>query len=153
MTELRERYQVPVGLSDHSGRIYPSLAAITLGANLLEVHVTLSREMFGPDVPASLTPKELRQTIEGARFIEDMLSAPVDKTRLATEKAGLRSQFFHSVVANEDLRKGIMLERRHLATKKPGTGIPAERVNEIVGRKLSRDVKKDQLLAEEDLVQ
>ena len=79
MTELAERYEVPVGLSDHSGTIYPSLAAVTLGASMIEVHVTLSREMFGPDVPASVTTAELKQLVEGVHFIESMLANPVDK--------------------------------------------------------------------------
>lgn len=61
MEEMRARYNVPVGLSDHSGKIFAGLAAAALGANMIEVHVTLSREMFGPDVPASLTPTELGQ--------------------------------------------------------------------------------------------
>ena len=67
---FRDRYECAVGLSDHSGTIYPGLAAATLGIQVLEVHVTLSREMFGPDVPASITTTELRQLVEGIRFIE-----------------------------------------------------------------------------------
>jgi len=62
---FRERYKCAVGLSDHSGSIYPGLAAATLGIEVLEVHVTLSREMFGPDVSASVTTEELRQLVEG----------------------------------------------------------------------------------------
>ena len=62
-----------MGLSDHSGKIYSGLAAATLGANLIEVHVTMSREMFGPDVPVSFTTDELRQLVEGVRFIEKAL--------------------------------------------------------------------------------
>ena len=60
---FRDRYGCPVGLSDHSGTIYPGLAAAALGAEVIEVHVTLSREMFGPDVPVSLTPAELKQLV------------------------------------------------------------------------------------------
>ncbi|MDQ7011967.1 MAG: N-acetylneuraminate synthase family protein, partial [Mariprofundaceae bacterium] len=79
LSVFRQRYGVPVGLSDHSACIYAGLAAATLGANLLEVHVTLSREAFGPDVVASLTTAELRQLVEGVRFIEQTLKHPVDK--------------------------------------------------------------------------
>src|SRR4030095_5723839 len=71
---FRERYGCGAGLSDHSGTIFPGLAAATMGINFLEVHFTLSREMFGPDVPSSLTPPELRQLVEGIRFIEEMLA-------------------------------------------------------------------------------
>ena len=152
MEEMRTRYSVPVGISDHSGKIYAGLAAASLGANMIEVHVTLSREMFGLDVPASLTPSELRQLVEGVRFIETVLKSPVDKDQTAIEKAELRKLFFHSVVAKKDLPAGTVLMGEHLATKKPGTGIGADRLDELVGRKLARDVRRNQLLAEEDFV-
>ena len=149
---MRTRYSVPVGISDHSGKIYAGLAAASLGTNMIEVHVTLSREMFGLDVPASLTPSELRQLVEGVRFIETVLRSPVDKDQTAVEKAELRKLFFHSVVAKKDLPAGTVLMGEHLATKKPGTGIGADRLDELVGRKLARDVRRNQLLAEEDFV-
>ena len=76
---FRERYGCPVGLSDHSGMIYAGLAAASLGVAVVEVHVILSREMFGPDVVASITTGELKQLVEGARFIEQMRANPVDK--------------------------------------------------------------------------
>jgi N,N'-diacetyllegionaminate synthase len=151
MSELRERYEVPVGLSDHSGKVFAGLAAATLGANLLEVHVTLSRETYGTSVDASLTTVELRELIEGVRFIEAALASPVDKDNMAKEKENLRPVFFRSVVAKQDLAAGTVLGKDHLTTKKPGIGIPADRLDEMVGRKLARALKKDQLLAEEDL--
>ncbi|MEX2160717.1 MAG: N-acetylneuraminate synthase family protein [Anaerolineales bacterium] len=151
MEEMRARYAVPVGLSDHSGKIYAGLAAASLGANLIEVHVTLSREMFGPDVPASLMPTELGQLVEGVRFIEAALAAPVNKDKAAGRSAESRRLFFHSIVAKQDLPAGTVLAREHLTTKKPGTGMAPERMAELVGRTLARDVKRDQLLAEKDL--
>ena len=80
-----ERYGCDVGLSDHSGTIYPGLAAATLGAKVLEVHVTFSRQMFGPDVAASLTTTELRQLVDGVRFIENMVTHPLKKDDLLPE--------------------------------------------------------------------
>ncbi len=151
ISEMRERYQVPVGLSDHSGKVYAGLAAVTLGANLVEVHVTMSREMFGPDVPASLTPAQLGELAEGGRFIEKALGSPVNKDLAVESRKELRALFFHSVVANQDLLAGTVLEAKHLTTKKPGTGIPAEKLSELLGRKLSKSIKRDQLLKEEDL--
>jgi N,N'-diacetyllegionaminate synthase len=151
MSELRERYEVPVGLSDHSGKVFAGLAATTLGANLLEVHITLSRETYGTSVDASLTTAELRELVEGVRFIEAALASPVDKDSMAKEKENLRPIFFRSVVAKQDLAAGTVIGKDHLTTKKPGTGIPADRLDEMVGRKLVRALKKDQLLAEEDL--
>ncbi len=150
--ELRRRYSCPVGLSDHSGSIFPGLAAATLGADMLEVHVTLSREMFGPDVPASVTTAELRQLVEGVRFIENMMSNPVDKDIIAQEMEPLRQLFFKSIVASQDLLEGTVLGPEHLTTKKPGTGIPAERMESMFGRRLRRAVGRDELLREEDLL-
>jgi len=149
---LRERYGCRVGLSDHSGTIYAGLAAATLGINVLEVHVAFSREAFGPDVPASVTLSELRQLVEGIRFIETMVSHPVDKDAMADEMMPLRNLFTKSVVARVDLPAGTVLRAEHLTVKKPGTGIPAARLPELVGRKLRHAVAADQLFQEADIV-
>lgn len=141
-----QRYDCVVGLSDHSATIYPSLAATTLGARVLEVHITLSREMFGPDVVASLTSAELRQMVEGVRFIETMQAHPVDKDAMADDLQPLRDLFTKSLVASMDLPAGTRLEASHLACKKPGTGIAAERLPEAIGATLMRDVVADQQL-------
>jgi N,N'-diacetyllegionaminate synthase len=148
---FRDRYGCPIGLSDHSGTVYPGLAAATLGAEVLEVHVTLSREMFGPDVTASVTTGELRQLVEGVRFIEAMRAHPVEKDGLASILAPVRNTFTKSVVARVDLPVGTVLEAGHLTAKKPGTGIPAARLQEVVGAQLRRSVRADQLLTEADI--
>jgi N,N'-diacetyllegionaminate synthase len=148
---FRERYNCPVGLSDHSGTIYPGLAAAALGIEVLEVHVTLSRDMFGPDVPVSITTAELHQLVEGIRFIERMRNNPVDKDMLAREMAPMRSLFTKSVVARLHLSAGTVLREEHLMVKKPGTGIPADRLHELLGRRLRRDVQANEILHEDDL--
>ncbi|MGE0592538.1 MAG: N-acetylneuraminate synthase family protein [Vicinamibacterales bacterium] len=151
LDDYRRRYGCWVGLSDHSATIYPGLAGAALGMDLLEVHVTLSREMFGPDVRASVTTTELRQLVDGVRFIETMRANPVDKDASAAETAPLRALFTRSVVARADLPAGTRLEAAHLTLKKPGTGIPASRFDAVVGRRLRRDVRADTLLADDDL--
>ncbi len=151
LAELRERYHCPVGLSDHSGTIYASLAAAALGANLLEVHVVLSRECFGPDVKASVTTGELAQLVEGVRFIDAAMSHPLEKEQVAAEMASLKTLFGKSVVAARDLPADHRIEADDLALKKPGTGIPAARLSEVIGRRLRRSVAADTLLAEEYL--
>lgn len=150
---FRERYECAVGLSDHSGTIYPGLAAATMGIEVLEVHVAFSREMFGPDVPASVTTVELRQLVDGIRFIEKMRANPVDKDAIASEMAPLRGLFTKSVVARVDLPAGTLLRAEHLAVKKPGTGIPAARLQEVIGCRLRHDVRADDVLTEEILEQ
>jgi N-acetylneuraminate synthase len=143
---FRQRYSCGVGLSDHSGTIYSGLAAATLGIEVLEVHVTLSREMFGPDVPASVTTAELKQLVEGIRFIEKMQANPVDKDVSAQALAPMRDLFTKSVVARIDLSAGTVLKEEHLTVKKPGTGIPAARLQEVIGRQLKQAVQADELL-------
>lgn len=149
--EIRQRYDCPVGLSDHSGKIYASLAAAALGVDMLEVHVTLSRAMFGPDVPASLTPTELADLVAGVREIETMIANPVDKDQVAEEMTPLREMFFKSIVAAQDLPAGTEITRAHLAVKKPGTGIPASSMESVLGCTLKRDVHRDELIRKEDL--
>jgi N,N'-diacetyllegionaminate synthase len=151
LSVFRERYHCGVGLSDHSGVIYAGLAAATLGIDVLEVHVTLSREMFGPDVSSSLTTTEFKQLIDGVRFIEKMKAHPVNKDAQAEAMSGMRKLFTKSVVARFDLPLGTLLGEQHLAIKKPGTGIPASRWREVVGRRLLRNIPADTLLKEDDL--
>jgi N,N'-diacetyllegionaminate synthase len=148
---FRERYGCAVGLSDHSGTIFAGLAAATLGIDVLEVHVTFSREMFGPDVPASVTAAELGELIQGIRFIEKMNANPVDKDAAAVETAPMRQLFTKSIVACVDLSAGTVIKTDHVTVKKPGTGIPAEQIDRVVGRRLRRDIKADQLIGRDDL--
>ena len=147
----RERYGCWVGLSDHSATIYPGLAGAALGMDMLEVHVALSREMFGPDVIASVTTQELRQLVDGVRFIERMRANPIDKNASAQETAPLRKLFTRSLVASADLPAGTVIAREHVAIKKPGTGLPPDRLDDIIGRRLARPVTADQVLAADDI--
>ncbi len=148
---FRERYGCAVGLSDHSAEIYAGLAAAALGVDVIEVHLTLSRAMFGPDVPASLTPEELRQLVAGVRSIERMRRHPVDKSTVSDTIVPLRSIFRKSLVVRRDLPVGTVLEREHLAAKKPGSGIPPGRLESVLGRRLRRPLQLDVLLSFDDL--
>jgi N,N'-diacetyllegionaminate synthase len=151
LSVYRERYGCLVGLSDHSATVYPGLAAAALGVDVLELHVTLSREMFGPDVPASVTTAELRQLVEGVRFIERMQASPVNKDAMAVDTAPLRRIFTRSLVAARPLAAGSVIRREDVLLKKPGTGLPPDRLDDIVGRRLRRSVDADALLAVEDI--
>ncbi len=151
LAQLRDRYGCLVGLSDHSGTIYSGLAAAAVGIEVLEVHVTLSREMFGPDVQASITTAELRQLVDGVRVIEAIRSHPVDKDQMAKELKPLRDIFMKSIVAKTELPAGTILQEEHLILKKPGTGIPASRLGEVVGKRLVRCLRSDERVLEADL--
>jgi N-acetylneuraminate synthase len=148
---LRERHGVAAGLSDHSATIFPSIAAVTLGAQIVEVHVALSREMFGPDVVASVTTAELRELVRGVRFVEAMRAHPVDKSAVAADVAPLRAIFGRSIVAAADLPAGTRLAREHLAFKKPGSGWSPRELDRVIGRRLRRALSRDALLGADDL--
>lgn len=151
LSEITARYSCAAGLSDHSGTIFPSLAAVALGARVVEVHVTLSREMFGPDVPASVTTAELRSLVEGVRMIGRALEHPVDKDTAAAGLEDMRRLFTRSLVTARALGAGEALADEDLVARKPGSGIPAGERSRVVGRRLRAPVPADHMLAEEDL--
>lgn len=150
LEELAVRYDCAVGLSDHSATIYPGLAAVTLGAKIIEVHVTFSRAMFGPDVPASLTFKELGHLVDGTRFIETAVANPVDRT-MSDDKDQLRRLFTRSVALRVDLPAGATLRADDLCLKKPGSGLAPSELQSLVGRRLRVAVPADRLLRTDDL--
>ena len=123
MDVYRERYGVKAGLSDHTGSVYTGLAAAAMGADAIEVHVTFSREMFGPDVPVSLTMEELKMLYDGANYIRTVQENPVDKNAMAEELTDMRKLFNKSIVARDDIAKGTVISEEMLAFKKPGTGL------------------------------
>ena len=149
--EIRDRYRCVAGLSDHSGTIFPSLAAAALGAKMFEVHVVFSKDCFGPDTPASITIEELKSLVDGVRFIESSLQAPVSKDEMAEELAELRRIFGRSLVAATDLKEGHTITADDLVLKKPGGGLPPEMFDVVVGRTLNRPISKDVPLTEEML--
>lgn len=151
INEYRMRYGCPVGLSDHSGCVHPALAALAQGADIIEVHLTLSRHMFGPDVPVSLTVDEL-QAVAAARDAFHMMAAhPVDKDSAADELSEMRSMFGRSLAPRNDLPAGTVIDAGMLTAKKPATGIPADALGTIVGRQLVQAVAADRLLKWEDI--
>jgi len=148
MQEMAERYQVPVGLSDHSLTNYAVFAAVTLGAAVIEKHFTFSRKMYGSDARHSLEPDEMTDLVQGVRAIETMLAHPVEKRSDRYQE--MKDIFEKSLVAQVDIPAGTTLTRDLVAIKKPGTGISAARLYTFLGKTLKHDVKTDQLLSERD---
>lgn len=151
LAELQARFGCPVGLSDHSGRVFAGLAAVTLGASMIELHVTFSRQMFGPDVLSSVTFPELAQLTEGVRAIHTMLSTPVEKDVTALEMDPMRRTFQKVLVTARPLASGSRLAVEDFVAKKAGRGISPELVQRIAGRVLVRDVAADHPISEADL--
>jgi N,N'-diacetyllegionaminate synthase len=147
--EMRERYGLPVGLSDHTITPYATLAAVTLGATVVERHFTFSRLMYGSDARHSLEPGELADMVKGVRAIEVMRESRVDKSTAARFN-GMKEIFQKSLVAGKDLSAGTTLTRESFGIKKPGTGIPAARLGEFIGRRLKKSVSADHLFTEDE---
>lgn len=151
IAEMRRRYDSFVGLSDHSGTIFPAIAGATLGMEAFEVHVTFDRASFGPDVPASLTLEELAQVVSGVRFVETMLANPVDKDATSSSYDGLRNMFSQGLVAAHDLPAGSLIGPSSLSTRKPLRGIPASQYDAVLGRRLRVTVPEGTPLEEAHL--
>jgi N-acetylneuraminate synthase len=149
MVELGRRFDVPVGLSDHTPDIYTSIAAIALGAVCVEKHFTLSKRLYGPDHHASLEPDELRQLVDGVRQVSAALGS-ADKVRDPSLDP-VRATFEKSIVAAAPISAGTVLEAAMLTTKRPGDGLSAARFDEIVGRRATRDLSANEQLRVSDV--
>jgi N,N'-diacetyllegionaminate synthase len=150
--ELKNRYKVPVGFSDHSSSVEACIAATTLGAEILEFHVVFNKEMFGPDVKASLTMEETTTLVKAVKNIEAALQKPVDKS-VNSKFDSLKSIFEKSLAVNKNLKKGHILTFSDLETKKPkGFGILANDYERIIGHKINRDLNQWDFLTDKDLI-
>ena len=150
MLEMRERYKLPVGLSDHTLTNYAAFAAVVLGASVIEKHFTFSRHMYGSDARHSLEPTELAGLVQGIRAIETMLESNVNKDDVA-RFATMKATFEKSVVSLVDIPAGTLITEAMIGIKKPGTGIPAKRFGEVLGKRARRRIPKDTLIREKDL--
>jgi len=153
LRELTDRYSCPVGLSDHSGKIFAPLAAISRGAHFVEVHVTFHEDMFGPDTVASLTIAELEQLVAGARFIAKALSSPVKKDEIEQDFDSMRGMFQQGLVAANDIAEGEELTRENLTFRKPCKGIPAKEFFEVIGSRASCPIRKGEFIHQNQVIQ
>lgn len=149
--ELKERYQVPVGFSDHSAKIETCIAAAALGAEIFEFHAVFNREQFGPDTTSSLTIDEIKLVTKSIKNIENALQHPVSKNDNNSFK-NLKTIFEKTLAVNKNLDKGHILKFSDLEAKKPAKkGIAAKFFNDIIGKSVNRDMKQWEFLTEEDI--
>lgn len=149
--ELKERYGVPVGFSDHSGDIYACLAATSLGADLLEFHAVFDKRMFGPDAKSSLTIDEVKRLVDGVRQIRTALDTPIDKSD-NSRFTELKNIFEKSLAVNKSLKSGHVLSIDDLEAKKPkGLGIDAKEFRSVIGKELVNDLSQSSFLTEKDI--
>ena len=142
INELKERYKVPVGYSDHSARIETCIAATALGAEILEFHATFSRKSFGPDATSSLEIEEVKELVKAVGNISKAIHNPVNK-KDNSSFTDLKEIFEKSLAVNKDLKAGYVLTFADLEAKKPKSkGIHAVDFQKVIGRELKSDINK-----------
>ncbi|MGA1038299.1 MAG: N-acetylneuraminate synthase family protein [Ilumatobacteraceae bacterium] len=150
LAEFKQRFNCRVGLSDHSGTTYAGLAAVALGAQMLEVHVTMSRAAFGPDVSSSLTFDELSDLCDGVDFIHRSLRQPADKSSVSDDLATMRGLFTRSIVTTRAVIAGAVLSAEDLTLKKPGSGMAPDMLPAVIGQTVRRDLPANHILEVDD---
>ncbi len=141
---LKEAFKLPVGFSDHSLGIYASIAAVALGAVVIEKHFTLDKNLPGPDHKASLNPEELKEMIEEIRIIEKALGDGIK--RAAPEETEIRRVVRRSIVAKVDIPKGATITKDMITFKRPETGLSPKYYKEIIGKKARKKINKDEVI-------
>lgn len=144
MNTLGERFNVEVGYSDHTRGIEISIAAVAMGATVIEKHFTLDKNMDGPDHRASIEPEEFKAMVDAIRNVERALGTS-EKIVSESEKSNI-SVARKSIVAATNIKKGDIFSENNLTTKRPGNGISPMRWNEIIGRIADREYKIDEMI-------
>lgn len=142
MLTIKEAFKVPVGYSDHTLGINIPLAAVTMGAEVIEKHITLDKNMDGPDHRASLEPHELKEMVVAIREIEKALGDGIKKTMKSEEDNKLLGR--KSIVAITPIKKGEILSEVNLGVKRPGNGISPMEWDRVIGSKAIRDFQIDE---------
>lgn len=144
METIKEAFKVKVGYSDHTLGIEVPIAAVALGATVIEKHFTLDKTMEGPDHKASLEPEELKEMVRCIRNIEKALGDGIKKLT-ESEKKNINIAR-KSIVAGRNIKEGEIFTEKNLEIKRPGDGISPMRWDEIIGQKAKRDFKEDELI-------
>ena len=148
ITEMEKQFpDVVIGHSDHTPDIYTCFGAVTLGAKIIEKHVILDKRTPGPDQAVSIDFQELHQLVDGIRKIESALG---NKKKVHPGEKSVRSWASRSIVTKCPIKKGQRIEEDMIWTKRPGIGIPAHRMQEVIGRYAAQDIEANVLLKEED---
>jgi N-acetylneuraminate synthase/N,N'-diacetyllegionaminate synthase len=146
---LRSAFKYPVGFSDHTEGIVTSLAAVALGACVIEKHFTLDKSLPGPDHSASLDPAELKDLVKSIRLIESAMGT--GERKLSAAEAEIKRAARRSIIAARDIPKGAVLSEEMLILKRPGTGLHPDFLPFVINAKAKSAIKKDQLIRLSDL--
>lgn len=149
MVTLRDAFHLPVGYSDHTLGFEAAVAAVSLGAVCIEKHITLDKNLPGPDHRASMPPEEFKEYVNHIRNAEKLLGDGRKKPTLKEKE--IMQQVRRSILAAEDLKAGTILKKEMFCYKRPGGGILPEYADILVGRVLKRDVEKEEAITWEDV--
>ena len=141
---LQYELDSPIGFSDHSQGIELPIAAVALGACVVEKHFTIDKTLEGPDHKASLNPKEFKAMVDAIRNVEVAMGDGIRK--FSENELEIKKVARKSIIINEDISKGTIIEREMLTIKRPGTGIAPKEINNVVGKKINRDLSSGTLL-------
>lgn len=142
---------VKIGFSDHSGQIAASIAAVALGCEAVEVHITFNKKMYGYDTDASITVDELPILITSLKNVKITLDNPLNKSKIDQNQEKMRKIFTKVFVANADMKENHIIKKSDLNFKKAGEGINYENIKLLIGKRLNRNIKKNEPIKLEDL--
>ena len=152
MLDFSKKFDFPIGLSDHSGEIFPGIAAVSMGASIVEAHITFDKRMFGPDSVASLSIDNFQEMVRGIRFIEEARGLQQNIKSNANNK-DLKRIFGRSITVNKNLDKGSKITFEDLEGAKPsGMGIDVNEFRNILGKSLSKSKLKGNFLNKTDFL-
>jgi len=145
---LKNTFNVPVGFSDHTTGVEISLAAVALGASVIEKHFTLDKNMPGPDQKLSLNPSEFLELSKKTRLIEKAMGIP--RSTIIKSEINSRDNMRKSIGIKFDIMPGTILKRSMISLFRPGTGIPPNMINNIIGKTVKKSIKSGTLLSWDD---
>ena len=149
ITLLRNRYDLNVGYSDHAEGFLPAVAAVILGSTVIEKHFTIDKGLAGPDHKASSSPSEFKELVNSVRLAEKFIGKP--RKEIQEEEKEMRLISRKSIFYSRNLKKGHIIKNEDLTLKRPGTGLYAKKINEIIGSKLKFDVSESAMVKRDDL--
>lgn len=144
MLTIKKEFNLPVGYSDHTDNIFVPVMAVAMGARVLEKHITLDKNMPGPDHKASFNPDEFKKMTDEIRVAEEILGDGIKK--ITESEKNIKKFIRKSIVARKDIFKGTTIKEDMLIIKRPGMGIEPKYFYKIIGKKAKKNIKKDQLL-------
>lgn len=150
MDLLKRKFGFPVGFSDHTLGIAVPIAAVALGAVLIEKHFTLDKKLPGPDHRASLEPADFKQMVIGIRDVSEALGS--GEKRLTLQEQEIKKAARRSIVAKVKIRRGTVIREDMLDFKRPGIGLEPKNLRKVIGKKAKRDIEADELISFEKLL-